>query len=104
MQPLRRPVEEDGRAGHLRFAAALFATNLKASLAQRGAFAMQVLFMIVNNLVFFVFWWALMNRVDTIRGWIRHPGAGPSPPVGLAGAVTGGAAPGTAHRRHELTR
>jgi ABC-2 type transport system permease protein len=47
----------------------LLAINLKASLAQRAAFAMQVLFMMLNNLVFFVFWWALMDRVDTIRGW-----------------------------------
>ena len=40
MQPFRRPVHDDGGIAHLRFAAALFATNLKASLAQRGAFAM----------------------------------------------------------------
>ena len=55
--------------GHLAFATALLATNLKASLAQRAAFTMQVLFMILNNVTFFVFWWALMQRVDTIRGW-----------------------------------
>jgi len=69
MQPFRRPVHDDGGIALLRFAAALFAMNLKASLAQRGAFAMQVLFMMLNNLVFFVFWWALMHRVETIRGW-----------------------------------
>jgi len=94
MQPLNRRLKGDGPIGHLRFAAALFATNLKASLAQRAAFAMQVLFMIVNNLVFFIFWWALMNRVDTIRGWrigdIQVLFGIVAASVGLGGAVTGG--------------
>ena len=53
----------------IRFAAALLATNLKASLMLRGAFAMQVIFMAVNNFTFFVFWWVLMRRVPDIRGW-----------------------------------
>jgi ABC-2 type transport system permease protein len=60
IDPLRR---------HLGFARALLGMNLKASLVQRGAFTMQVLFMALNNFAFFVFWWALMQRVDTIRGW-----------------------------------
>lgn len=51
------------------FAAALLATNLKASLMLRGAFAMQVVFMALNNFTFFVFWWVLMRRVPDIRGW-----------------------------------
>lgn len=54
---------------HLRFARALAATNLKASLQQRTAFAMQVLFMMLNNATFFVFWWALMHQVRELRGW-----------------------------------
>jgi ABC-2 type transport system permease protein len=54
---------------HNRFARALLAMNFKASLMQRGAFAMQVLFMVLNNLTFFVFWWALMHRVPSVRGW-----------------------------------
>jgi ABC-2 type transport system permease protein len=53
----------------IRFAAALLATNLKASLMLRGAFAMQLIFMALNNLTFFVFWWVLMRRVPEIRGW-----------------------------------
>jgi ABC-2 type transport system permease protein len=48
---------------------ALVRTNLKASLALRGAFVMQAAFMALNNLTFFVFWWALMRRVDSLRGW-----------------------------------
>jgi ABC-2 type transport system permease protein len=55
--------------GHLSFARALFGMNLKASLAERGAFVLQVLFMMLNNVTFFVFWWALMHRVPTLRGW-----------------------------------
>src|SRR6185436_10707585 len=54
---------------HLRFALALTATNLKASLRHRTAFTMQVLFMMLNNATFFVFWWALMHRVTHVRGW-----------------------------------
>ena len=57
------------RRNSIRFAAALLATNLKASLMLRGAFAMQVIFMALNNFTFFVFWWVLMRRVPEIRGW-----------------------------------
>jgi viologen exporter family transport system permease protein len=53
----------------LAFARGLMATNLKATVALRGAFALQVIFMALNNLTFFVFWWALMRRVPVIRGW-----------------------------------
>ena len=53
----------------LAFARGLLITNLKATLALRGAFATQVAFMALNNLTFFVFWWALMRRVPVIRGW-----------------------------------
>ena len=52
-----------------RFARALLATNLKATVVLRGAFVMQVVFMALNNLTFFVFWWALMRRVPELRGW-----------------------------------
>src|SRR5262245_5234344 len=53
----------------LSFARALLAMNLKASLAERGAFAMQVVFMMLNNVTYFVFWWALMHRITSLRGW-----------------------------------
>ena len=56
-------------ANSLSFTRALVTTNLKAALALRGAFVIQVVFMALNNLTFFVFWWALMGRVTTIRGW-----------------------------------
>jgi len=57
------------RSNNLAFARALVATNLKATLALRGAFVMGVVFMALNNLTFFVFWWALMRHVTTLRGW-----------------------------------
>jgi ABC-2 type transport system permease protein len=56
-------------AKNLSFTRALVATSFKATLALRGAFAVQVVFMVLNNLTFFVFWWALMGHVTTLRGW-----------------------------------
>jgi ABC-2 type transport system permease protein len=56
-------------ANNLAFTRALVATNLKATLALRGAFVVQVVFMALNNFAFFVFWWALMRHVPSIRGW-----------------------------------
>ena len=53
----------------LTFVSALVRTNLRATLALRGAFLIQAAFMAVNNLTFFVFWWVLMRRVDSLRGW-----------------------------------
>jgi ABC-2 type transport system permease protein len=38
-------------------------------MALRGAFVLQALFMALNNFTFFVFWWALMHRVPSLRGW-----------------------------------
>ena len=48
-------------ANSLSFTRALVTTNLKAALALRGAFVIQVVFMALNNLTFFVFWWALWD-------------------------------------------
>ena len=68
---MNRRLEEhmNRRSGDLSFARALVVINLKAAAALRGAFAMQVVFMILNNATFFVFWWALMRRVPDLRGW-----------------------------------
>jgi ABC-2 type transport system permease protein len=57
------------RTNDLAFVQALLATNIKSTMALRGAFMMQVAFMALNNFAFFVFWWALMGHVDAIRGW-----------------------------------
>ena len=44
-------------------------TNLKSALALRSAFVIQALFMVLNNVVFFIFWWILLRRVPDLRGW-----------------------------------
>jgi ABC-2 type transport system permease protein len=54
---------------HGRFLRALLATNLKASLALRGAFLLQALLMMVNNLMFFSTWWLLFQRFPEVRGY-----------------------------------
>lgn len=51
------------------FLIALIATNLKAAFALRGAFWVQVGFMMVNNLIFFVMWWIFFWRFEEVRGW-----------------------------------
>jgi ABC-2 type transport system permease protein len=51
------------------FVRALVGTNLKAAVALRGSFLIQVAFMALNNFTFFVFWWVLMHRVPSLRGW-----------------------------------
>jgi ABC-2 type transport system permease protein len=76
------------------FTKALFSTNVKAAVALRGAFAAQAIFMFLNNVVFFTFWWVLLARVPTLRGWqlpdvevlFGVTAAG----FGLVTAVTGG--------------
>jgi ABC-2 type transport system permease protein len=53
----------------LRFARALVATNLRASLALRGAFWLQAAFMVANNLAFFTTWWLLFAHFHELGGW-----------------------------------
>jgi ABC-2 type transport system permease protein len=55
----------------VQFAGTLIATSFRASLAQRGTFALHVAFMALNNLIFFSFWWVLLGRVSNIRGYGR---------------------------------
>jgi ABC-2 type transport system permease protein len=53
----------------LKFAWALFMTNLKSVTALRGSFLLSVTFMALNNATFLVFWWVLFGRVEDLRGW-----------------------------------
>lgn len=53
----------------LRFWRALIATVLKASIALRGAFLLQAVFMIANNFLFLSTWWILLQRFDDVRGY-----------------------------------
>src|SRR5687768_17146555 len=52
-----------------RFVAALVATSVRSALAERGAFIMRAVFMMVNNAIFFTFWIVLLSRVPAIRGY-----------------------------------
>jgi viologen exporter family transport system permease protein len=53
----------------LRFAVALVGTSLRSSVALRGAFWLQVAFMILNDVAFFAMWWILFSRFEEIGGW-----------------------------------
>ncbi len=53
----------------LRFHRALFATNLKTALANRGAFWMNVGFMLLNDAIWFCVWIVFFARYPTIRGF-----------------------------------
>jgi ABC-2 type transport system permease protein len=55
--------------GTWRFLRALLWTNLKSALALRASFFLQVTFMALNNLTYFVFWWVLFARVPSLRGY-----------------------------------
>jgi|SRR5215207_2158460 len=55
--------------GNLKFAWALFTTNLKSVTALRGSFLLSMAFMALNNATFLVFWWVLFGRVGSLRGW-----------------------------------
>lgn len=54
---------------NLRFLRVQLRTSLRAAIALRGAFLLELSFMALNNLIFFTFWWALFLRVPTVRGF-----------------------------------
>ena len=51
------------------FLIALQSTNLKSALAMRGSFIMRCTMMFFNNMIIFVNWWILLQRVESIGGW-----------------------------------
>jgi ABC-2 type transport system permease protein len=53
----------------LPYLGALLATNLKASLADRGAFWLQAVLMALNDVLFFCVWWLFFRNVPSVRGW-----------------------------------
>jgi ABC-2 type transport system permease protein len=53
----------------LRFTWALVSIALAESFAKRAAFALQVVAMMLNNLLFFSMWWVLFARFEQIRGY-----------------------------------
>jgi ABC-2 type transport system permease protein len=79
----------------LRFSGSLVATSFASSMAQRGAFLMQVGLMALNNAIFFTFWIVLFSRVSRIRGYALSDVAVlygvVAVGVGLAVTIAGGA-------------
>lgn len=65
----RRRRWKRGLSAQQRFATQLLRTSLRGSIAYRGAFWMQVVFMALNNLLFLVTWWILFERFPSIGGW-----------------------------------
>lgn len=53
----------------LAYLGALVATNVKASLAHRGAFWLQAALMALNDVLFFCVWWIFFRQVPSVRGW-----------------------------------
>lgn len=88
----------------MRYLLSLLAINLKAAFALRTAFWMQVVFMLLNNLLLFVFWWVIFERFDQIRGW-RLPDVATLFGISAAGygvaAILAGGVPDLARRIHD---
>jgi len=54
---------------HFKFLLALWQANLQASMEFRAAFITQVVFMMINNGVYFVFWILYFDKFKEVRGW-----------------------------------
>lgn len=52
-----------------RFLSALWQANLQAAMEYRVAFLTQVLGMMLNNAIYFIFWIIFFDRFPTVRGW-----------------------------------
>lgn len=61
--PARRPLPGLG------FLLALQRLNLMAGMAYRWSFLSQVVFMMLNNAIFMVFWWVFFQRFPQVQGW-----------------------------------
>ena len=54
---------------HLKFLVALWKANLQAALEFRSAFLTQVIFMMVNNGAYFMFWVLYFDKFKAVQGW-----------------------------------
>ena len=54
---------------HLQLLAALWKANLQSAMEYRAAFLTQVVFMMLNNLAYFMFWVLYFNKFNAVRGW-----------------------------------
>src|SRR5262249_14604267 len=53
----------------IKFFLALLRTSIRASISVRGAFLLESLLMIANNLVFVLMWWIFFRQFREIAGW-----------------------------------
>lgn len=53
----------------IRFFLALLATSIRASISLRGAFLLECLLMIGNNLIFFFIWWIFFRAFTYVGDW-----------------------------------
>lgn len=65
-------VHQNTLKGSLFFFSKLISLNIQAPMALRASFIMQMLFMMVNNLVYFTVWWIFFARFKEINGWGLH--------------------------------
>src|SRR5512145_2971496 len=54
---------------NLNFLFALWKANLQAAMEFRAAFFTQIIFMILNNAGYFVFWILYFDKFENVRGW-----------------------------------
>ena len=54
---------------HIKFLFALWQANLQAAMEFRAAFFTQIIFMMINNGVYFVFWVLYFDKFNEVRGW-----------------------------------
>lgn len=53
----------------LSFFFSLLRTSIRGSISQRGAFLLESVLMIANNLVFLMMWWIFFRQFKEIDGW-----------------------------------
>jgi ABC-2 type transport system permease protein len=54
---------------NLQLLSALWKANLQSAMEYRAAFLTQVVFMMLNNLAYFMFWVLYFDKFNSVRGW-----------------------------------
>jgi len=57
---------------NLKFLLALWRANLQAAMEFRSAFLTQIVFMVINNGAYFMFWYLYFDKFKEVRGWTLH--------------------------------
>ncbi len=65
------PRDFSRRSGNLPFALAgeIMRLNLMSAMAYRFSFLSQIVFMMLNNCFFLLFWWIFFSRFQDVQGW-----------------------------------